>query len=288
MGAIPLLQERSDGTAVMVVGRGGGHGPPESPHGISMIRVSDGSQLWSLELPKFSSTQNFSLVGDEVVLFHAGEHLWVDAMQGKVIRRVSIVDNIPVCRNIDGSWQMKTESIANKKSRALTQGSNLLAGNYHYFRSYTRNYLGRVDVVSGKAEYLELPLSVLREPGKDEQILWPTKDSGGKIGATIKPNSMINSRGLKVMGDKRATNSGWGHITAPIPSLIGDRLLVPLMSGVVFSIKVDAPVLEQGALVSINDLGPLGEAWTRASISTDGKVLYAHTIKEVIAIGSAE
>ena len=38
-------------------------------------------------------------------------------------------------------------------------------------------------------------------------------------------------------------------------------------------------------VVAINDLGPLGTAWTRASLSCAGGRLYAHTIDAVIAIG---
>ncbi|MGK0241338.1 MAG: hypothetical protein ACI92G_004831, partial [Candidatus Pelagisphaera sp.] len=43
--------------------------------------------------------------------------------------------------------------------------------------------------------------------------------------------------------------------------------------------------LNEDAIVAINDLGPVGKSWTRASISfSDGKA-FAHTIRELICIG---
>ncbi len=57
------------------------------------------------------------------------------------------------------------------------------------------------------------------------------------------------------------------------------------MGGSVFVIDWAAPKLDEKALVSINDLGPAGESWNRASLSFGGGKLYAHTIKEIICIG---
>ena len=78
MGCIPLLQTLSDGRQVFVVGRGGGHSPPEKPEGVSLVDAADGSTIWTLPLPGFMSTMTFSVVRDQVLVFHGGEHLWVD------------------------------------------------------------------------------------------------------------------------------------------------------------------------------------------------------------------
>ena len=45
-----------------------------------------------------------------------------------------------------------------------------------------------------------------------------------------------------------------------------------------------AETLDENALVSINDLGPIGQSWTRASISYSRGKLYAHTIGKLICI----
>ncbi|MBI1247976.1 PQQ-binding-like beta-propeller repeat protein [bacterium] len=285
MGCVPLLQKLDDGTPVMVVGRGGGHHPPETPEGISLIRADNGKTLWTLELPQYMSTQTYPIVGGHALVFHKGDHLWVNAKTGKIDRQVSIVKNVPVRQWSEGGRESVVENLPDQKARSITQQSNLRVGNYHYFRSYTRNYLGRVNITTGKVEYLELPLQVLREPGQAEQVLW-LADVKGKnpLAATLRPNAVKNSRGFVVMGDKRSVQNGWGHTASPIPTAFGNRLFVPILSGMVFAIQADAEVLDEKAILSINDLGPLGESFTRASISTDGTRAYGHTIKELIAI----
>ncbi len=174
MGCVPLLQTRSDGRRVMVVGRGGGHSPPEKPEGVSMIDVADGSTLWTLPLENFMSTMTFNLYGDDVLVFHGGDHLWVDAMTGKIRRRASIVDDFSVCSHHRGSWSTSKQSIPEgKKNREIIQQSNVLAGHYHYFRSYTQPWLGRVNVRSGEVEYLQLPVQLRRTPLSDrDELLW--------------------------------------------------------------------------------------------------------------------
>ena len=293
MGCVPLLQTLSDGSPVLVVGRGGGHGPPEKPEGVSMIDANDGTTLWTLPLPSFMSTQTYPVADDQVLVFHKGDHLWVDAKTGKISQQRSIVTDIMVRRWTQDGWVSTKESLADKKPRSITQQSNLRVGKYHYFRSYTRNYLGRVNIHNGQVEYLELPIQVLRQPGHPDVVQWRnshTEEALKRSKAVKDPvmrfNNVTNSRGIKVMGDARAQGSGWGHICAPIPTAAGDRLIVPLMSGLVFVIDAQAEAWDETAVLGTNDLGPLGDSFTRASLTPVSDGLYAHTIGKLIAIGS--
>ncbi len=297
MGCVPLVQHLKNGTAVLVVGRGGGHGPPEKPEGVSLIRADNGRTLWTLPLPGFMSTQTYPIVDDQALVFHGSDHLWVDARSGKIAKQLSIVDNVSVRRWSPAGYSTVIESLENNKSRSITQQSNLRVGDYHYFRAYTRNYLGRINIVSGRLEYLELPLQVLREPGQQEQVLWNAEHHLGDLvplgtekkskrdltSTAFRLNSVTNSRGIQVMGDARAQANGWGHTAAPLPTAFGQRLFVPLLSGMVFVVQADAPELKEPALLATSDLGPLGQAYTRASVTTDGQKIYAHTIREVLA-----
>lgn len=299
MGCVPLIQKLSNGTNVLVVGRGGGHGPPETPAGISMIRADDGSTMWTLELSNFMSTQTYPIINDQALVFHKSDHLWVDAMTGTISKQVSITNEVSVVRRVGSQHQRVTETLPSNKSRSITQQSNLRVGNHHYFRAYTKNYLGRVHSQTGKVEYLQLPLAVLREPDQKERMLWnleelqpvDTKEASKKkknainiTSASFQPNSVRNSRGILVMGDKRAVQTGWGHTASPIATAFGNRLYVPILSGLVFVIQVDTEVLDDKAILGINDLGRAGESFTRASLTTDGNRIYAHTIKELISI----
>lgn len=295
MGCAILPATLPNGKPVAVVGRGGGHGPPEKPDGISLVELEGGKTLWTLPLDGFMATMSYRFHGGAVHFFHAGEHLSVDAVTGKELRRVSIVDAVPV-RTIDSasplSWKDEILTLsAGKKTRMITQTSNLLVGRFHYFRSYIRPWLGRVDVESGKVEYLELPLQLKRTPdGEADQFLVyeePVGKGSRKLEQQVfVENSMKNSRGFVVFGDKRSQGSGWGHIASPTPSIAGEHLYVPVMNGTVFVLRWNADTLDEKAITAINDLGPVGEAYTRASVSFANGHAFAHTIRELICIGT--
>ncbi|MBL6765842.1 MAG: PQQ-binding-like beta-propeller repeat protein [Verrucomicrobiae bacterium] len=292
MGNAIVPQRLKDGRAVAAVGRGGGHGPPEKPDGISLVDLRDGATLWTLPLEGFMSTMSYRLRDDQLHVFHEGEHLSIDALSGRIVKRVSILNQVRVMRHSASTangYVEATESIPDlRKGRMITQTSNLLVGRFHYFRSYTHPYLGRVDVENGEVEYLELPLQISRAAGREDQLQWyappkSKKDIQMKDQALV-PNDLKNSRGFTVFGDKRSKGNGWGHVAAPTPSVAGDYLYVPVQNGTVYVLRWDVPVLTHEAVVSINDLGPAGQCYTRASLSFAGGRIYAHTIRELICI----
>ena len=298
MGMSTLPQKRKDGRMVAIVGRGGGHGPPERPFGISMVDLKDGKTLWTLPIDGFMATMTYRLTGGQAHVFHATEHLCVDEISGKVVRRISLLDKISACRMIKGERITSVESHSsenpspfykdlNKKKRAITQGSNLLVGKYHYFRCYVRPWLGRVNLSSGRVEYLELPLQVSRTKEQEDYkwfVMPEKKKDPGLTAQGIAPNDMLNSRGYKVVGDKRSHGSGWGHVASPIPSVAGNRLYLPIMNGTVFVIDAQADTLDEKAILAVNDLGPAGGSFTRSSLSFSNGNAFAHTIKELICI----
>ena len=98
---------------------------------------------------------------------------------------------------------------------------------------------------------------------------------------------MRNSRGFQVMGDERSRGTGWGHHASQVPTVIGANLYLPVMNGTVYVIKAHAAALNEDAVVAINDLGPGGETWSLASLTYSNGRLFAHTMKEIICIGSS-
>ncbi|MEM9369230.1 MAG: alpha/beta hydrolase fold domain-containing protein, partial [Planctomycetota bacterium] len=309
MGCVPLPMTLSDGRRVMIVGRGGGHSPPERPEGVSMIDAGSGETIWTLPLKDFMSTMTFSSRGDDVFVFDQGDHLWVDAMTGEIRRRESFIKDVTV-RHFDevtASWDTRIETIdTGKKTRAIIQSSNLLVGKYHFFRSYTKPWLGRVDVESGQIEFLQLPVQLRRDTSNDDAYLWsPRGLSEVEIEAamasqrkrpktlpiqlwTFRPNDMKNSRGHLVMGDPRSRGNGWGHHASQIPTVVGKQLYIPVMNGTVYVIRWDAKHLDEKAIVAINDLGPVGESFHRASLSFANGKLFAHTIQAIVCIGESD
>jgi len=59
MGCIPVPIALEDSSTGILVGRGGGHSPPETPEGVSLVSATDGSTLWTLPLDGFMSTQTY-------------------------------------------------------------------------------------------------------------------------------------------------------------------------------------------------------------------------------------
>ena len=135
--------------------------------------------------------------------------------------------------------------------------------------------IGRVNLKNGKVEYLEVPAQVIRQKGKEEELLW---------GKTI-PNDMKNADGFKATMDKRNAGSGWGHVSSAPPIVIGDLIYFPTMVGMVYVLKWDANTFDEDVLVSVSDLGQAGEAWSLSGLAYANGKVFARTMKELICVG---
>jgi len=266
----------ADGTLGIVTGRGGGHQPPEEPFGLSMLKGSDGSVLWERALKGYAAHQNAVWSPERVVALVGDKHLTLDTMTGKTISEVSLKDNVVLTKQVEGRYKTLQAQKLNSFRKPLTYQSNLLVGDYHYFRAHRDYLLGRVHVPSGRVEYLQVPVQVKRSPGEDELVSWenPVK------------NDMKNANGYRVTQDKRNAGDGWGHVSAASPIVVGEYLYMPTMLGVVHVVRWQADRLDQEALVAVADLGALGETWTLSSLSYADGNLYARTLKHLICIGS--
>ncbi len=297
IGSQPMSLKLEDDRDVFLLGRGGGHAPPEHPLGVSLVDARDGSEIWKLAIEGYECRQTLPLYHGQTFIIHNKEHWWVDIDSGEVTRKVSITDDVMVRRRVDDQWISETVDLeTSSKTYQITNQSNLFVGGYHFFRNYLHNYLGRVNTDTGEVEYLQLPVSMLREAGQSDRFLWNEGDQemppikNFKVPTppsywTFRQNTMLNSRGHQVMGDVRSQGNGWGHVAAPIPTAIGEHLYVPIMNGMVFVIDWDAEEFDEKAIVSINDLGPLGDAWTRGNLTFSNGKLFTQTIRELICIG---
>jgi len=295
IGSQPMPLKLEDGRDVFLVGRGGGHAPPEKPLGVSLVDARDGSEIWKLPIESYECRQTMPIYQGHALVIHDEEHWWVDIETGKVARKVSLLENVTVRKKKGTRWVTQRMSLEANPRSEKTDQSNLLVGRYHYFRSYIYNYLGRVNMDTGKVEYLQLPVSMMRRPDCPDEFIWSENDlpsSPEKLFNvpteishwTFKPNRMESAGGHKLLGDIRSQGNGWGHFAAQIPTAIGDHLYVPIMNGMVYVIDWNAKVLDEKALVSINDLGPIGEAWTRSNITYSNGKLFAQTIRELVCI----
>jgi hypothetical protein len=98
--------------------------------------------------------------------------------------------------------------------------------------------------------------------------------------------STVNSRGQDVGAEDRSRTDGW-EIPAfwGSPIAINGNIYFTTMPGITYVVNAKAKVLDESAIVAINDLGPSGDTWTLNTPSFSDGRLYHRTLKEAICIG---
>jgi hypothetical protein len=167
---------------------------------------------------------------------------------------------------------------------------NTVINGYHYFlttvahrrnknapkgRAGPSHCVARVKVSTGKVEYLEVPVTVLRKPGLPDEFVY---------GVAVRTTT-LNSLGQDVAAEDRSRTDGW-EIPAFFgsPVAINDKIYITTMVGVTYVIDSRAPVLDDSALLAVNDLGASGETWSLNSISYDNGRIYHRSLKELVCI----
>lgn len=272
----PMAGQLADGRWAIAHGRGGGHDPLENPYGVSLTLLDSGKTLWSREA-KGDSSYNSHWNAKNVFWFQGPNHLVLNTTTGEILRTQNVIENVDVT---DAQTGKRETGIAIKggKRMPLTNQTNIVVGDWHYFLAHDITAIGRVHIETGKTEYLRVPVQLIA--GAEPKRIWDSKEA--------LPNDTKNSRGIDIATDKRAKGTGWGHVSAASPILVNRHLFFPIMNGTVYVINAFAETLDEKALIAVNDLGPDGETWTLASFSYAKGRLWMHTMKEVICIEKNE
>jgi outer membrane protein assembly factor BamB len=278
----PELGQLKDKSYAILHGRGGGHGPPEKPYGISLSSLKEGQigkTIWRSEeslFPYYNAQFN-----QDYVPWMSKTHLLIfDTDSGKVISRKGLYDQAVIrvydlaTKSYKDGDQSSLKSVISKRA-PITYQTNMLVGDYLYFRTFAGNCIGRINCKTGKSEYLQVPLQLVREPDKADIV---------KYSDFIK-NDTKNSRGVDIgIVDARSKGNGWGHCSASSPVLIGKYLFFSTMLGTVYVIDTTLPLNEKA--LTVNDLGPAGKTWSQNSLSFADGMIYTRSMKEVICIGN--
>lgn len=278
----PVVGKTADGKLAVSHARGGPHQPFEKPAGQSLTSLAPGEEgktLWSTPLDGYDPSFACHWNEDYVLGFQKGKHVVLDAATGKLLKEQPLYTGANVWKFDPNTndWTKQTDvSVKAGKGHPNTNQANILVGDWHWFLSHNVHYLGRVHIETGVVEYLELPAQLM--PGAKSRAqdvrLWSKGNRG---------NMPLNAAGLAV-GDKGNKGTGWGHISAASPTLVGRYLFLPVVTGTVYVIDTEVDSLTPKAIAAINDLGPGGETWTLATLTYANKRLYAHTMKEIICI----
>lgn len=291
-----------EGKPVVMFGRGGYHNVPEAPRGLSLMSLDTqdaGKDIWNKA--NNNAEGMFSQVWDDKYAYWFSKganasHLVYDVKAGELLRTQSLQRGVDVRQwnKAEGSHDLKAnvnipdieDTVFGGKMNAYPHwSSNLVVAGYHYFTTHTNNTrnrvggthggpafsVGRVNVETGKVEYLEVPVGV-RPDG--------TRVYGENLMTKVEDN-----QGNDLPDDDRSREHGWrGPAFFGTPTAVGNVLYMTAQLGITYVIQADAEVFDAEALLAANDLGPLGDTWTLNSVSYSRGRLYHRTAKELICI----
>jgi hypothetical protein len=324
--ATPVSGRLASGARAVMFGRGGPHEVPERPVGLSLTNLEpghEGESLWrftpeqSPGSPPVDDGTTFealyTMTWDErygYAFRNAPEeqHLVLDIASGQLVRAQSLAAKVDV-RQWDLSTQeyvlrenVSIRDVPDSPAYPLAPGealhvhpnwhANLVVNGHHYFSTMTNNRrnnhappghsgpahcLGRVNVETGKVELLEVPVGVKRAAGKPDEPVY---------GQSLR-TKVNDASGNDLADEDRSRTDGW-EIPAffGTPTAVGDVLYMTSMVGVVYVIDTKAAVFDERALLSVSDLGPLGETWSLNSLSYSRGRLFERTSNSVICIGA--
>jgi len=264
---------------VLFHGRGGPHHAPETPYGFSLTSADTGKTIWNC--PVESGFTFFNSYFDErhAYAFDTNKLVTLDVKTGRIDHTFDVVNKVDWTQYNPSTQRMELKSgVGFAKGPHPSYHSNILVGSHMLFMAHNHPSIGRVNVESGKVEYLHVPYQIVRKSQTAEESLWDHH---------IKSNPE-NSRGMNVSGDRRELGNGWGHVTVPAPIAVNGKVYFVTMLGTVYVVDANAKRFDESALKWVGDLGPAGQTWTLASLSyADGR-LYARTLKEVVCIGQTK
>ncbi|HXI56916.1 MAG TPA: hypothetical protein VNO55_12705 [Polyangia bacterium] len=321
MGKLP------NGMPAVVHGRGGPHGVPERPVGLSLTSLAPGSagkSLWqytsggppmctggSATTPGMctggSGTALYNTAWDQKYAYWftdpPNETVTVlDIMTGKPVHGWSLSKLVDIRR-----WNAamnKYETLSNVNVNTMPDWeysgmmhvvpdwhSNVVANGYVWFLTVTNNN-DRWGTHTGPPHCVG---RVNAETGKVEYLEVPVgvRRTAGMpeqlvYGMNIVTTAM-DAKGNDVADDAgRSHTDGWSiPVFYPAPIVLGNKIYFGTTLGITYVIDASAKVLDETAILGYGDLGPLGQTWSLAAPAFAGGVMYHHSSKQVVAISAA-
>jgi hypothetical protein len=283
----PTLVRRAEGFCALHA-RGGPHGVPERPVGVSLTRltgVDAGRAVWRYEDPRGNHEGALQTMA-------ANERyaLWLLKQPHNALILLDLesgteVAEIPLNEGV--TWREYREDLGAHMAHTdqrLEQGAfparySLIATETHaFFQAYATAWgqptvdppycFARVNLEQRDVEYLEVP------SGFDE--------AGAFVWRTPQVARALNSRGEEVTGDDRSRWDGWDWVFNGSPTRVNQRLYFTLASGLVYQLACDSARFDADAFLGLGDLGPAGATWSANSVSFADGQLYHRTAANLI------
>ncbi|NQZ60250.1 MAG: PQQ-binding-like beta-propeller repeat protein, partial [Lentisphaeraceae bacterium] len=280
----PFMTKSFTGKNAILIGRGGHHRVPEKPAGYSMIDAQSGKSLWQYKDREYSLYNSCFNDKYAIRISEKGYLNVLKASDGTLIKKISLNENVDaLIYDSEQKKLFKHRALNFAKERKTVFPawfSNILIGDQLYFMCFEAGHhkknaalkhsFARVDLISGKVQYLQVPTSMNGQTKiYNESILSSTK----------------NHRGFEIDGDKRSRRDGWHWLFNGNPIAVNGKIYFTLMNGRVYVIDAKAKNFDESALLSVSDLGEAGKTWSLTTPAFAGGKLYHRTLKQVICIG---
>ncbi len=284
------------GKPTVMIGRGGYHNVPESAKGLSMIDLADGKRIWQTELSSKGSTAlyNASFTKDYAVWISETESqvTVLKSQTGEILKTIDLRSKVdlrrfdPIRERYVLSEDFDISKTANPNVFPAWY-TNVLVGDHLYFMCFKddkkqplmKRYsklsplfsFGRVNLVTGRVEYLEVPVHY--------------DDRGEFLWREELKTTALNSRGIDTVTDQRSKRDGWYWCFNGNPIQVNDVLFFTTMIGNCYSFRAGTEFFDESAFIDLNPLGVRGESWSLNTPSFANGKLYHRTAKELICIG---
>ncbi|MCM8536517.1 MAG: PQQ-like beta-propeller repeat protein [Lentisphaeraceae bacterium] len=277
----PVIGKNSDGKVAVMIARGGPHGVPERPVGLSMISLEGGDAgkaLWQWQPAKDDNssygwgaltTQHWDK--NHVSWFFgkgAVNHLTVDSKTGTTISELSLMNAQRF------SYDKASKSFVEKNGKlAKLEGQrhcNILIGDHVYFMARYEPFIVRHNIKSGETVLVEVPTQLT--------------DVGEYLYQTKEVNDTLNAKGQMHGADNRTRGDGFQKCFLGSPTAINGKIYFTNAIGLVYVIDTETKGFSPKSVLAVNDLGKAGETFTVNSMSYGQGKIFHRTLKEVICI----
>ena len=270
-----------NGVTSLFFGRGGPHGAPEKPYGISMADTKTGKTIWRYDCENSYATVN-QVVGKYAYCLVGATHAkaipknsigymhLINPENGKLVRKIPLTQEIKISE-FDSATKRYVQT-EKKITLNMVRFTGVFHGSHYWFIN-SNHSIGRINCENGKIELVEVPTF------KDgENLLY---------GKTSIKNDMLNTRGIFVAGDKRSVLDGWSQGNTrfwPEPQIINNKIFFNSLSGLTYVVDATLENLTEKSIYAINDLGKPGTSWSGNPVTFSNGQIFHRNIKKLYCI----
>jgi outer membrane protein assembly factor BamB len=281
----PVLGKMADGTQAVLIGRGGPHGVPERPVGLSMVSLESknaGEVLWQWEPKDDNKISGFGALSTQhwdkgrAYWFNNPaqiSHISIDSTTGKEMNQLPLNKMDRYIYDNDAK-QYKVEMDYELRRQDQSRHCNIIVGDHAFYLMRYAPFVVRHNTKTGKTETLELPTEIIHEKGKDDQWLYQTKEK----------NDGLNSQGQRHAADSRTRGDGFQKCFLGSPTAVNGKIFFTSALGLTYVIDANPAVFNEKALLAVNDLGARGKTWTVGSMTYANGKIYHRDLKAVICV----